>query len=78
MFASVIGVAMVTVLGSLSALYACRLTLFLSSLAGYSRGCLDKSESSLIMVIAPSLNLPRANGTHIVSQTGVIQVMNLY
>ena len=30
------------------------------------------------MVIAPSQNLPRANGTHTVSQTGVIQVMNLH
>jgi len=76
-FAAVAGVAVATVLGSLSVLYACKLTLFLSSLAGYSQD-LDKSESSLIMVIAPSLNLPRANGTHIVSQTGVIQVMNLH
>ena len=46
-FAAVAGVAMVTALGSLSVLYACRLTLFLSSLAGYCQGCLDESESSL-------------------------------
>ena len=46
-FAAVAGVAMVTALGSLSVLYACRLTLFLSSLAGYCQGCLNESESSL-------------------------------